>query len=82
MGNPELAIDSARLALALVEKDADAKAKGRINIYHVQQRQCWEALGEIKKAVASRTAACELTQDPKYREQLESKRQELTAKLP
>lgn len=80
LGTPELAIESTRLALALVEKDA--KAQGRINIYHVQQSQCWEALGELEKAEASMTAACELTADPKYREQLESKRQELTAKLP
>ncbi|WP_027923160.1 ATP-binding protein [Pseudomonas sp. URMO17WK12:I12] len=80
MGTPKLAIESAKLALALVEQDK--KAQGRRNIYHVQQSQCWEALGEIEKAVASMAAACELTADPKYREQLESQLQKLTAKLP
>ncbi|WP_197678896.1 hypothetical protein [Pseudomonas arsenicoxydans] len=80
LGTPKLAIESAKLALALVEQDK--KAQGRRNIYHVQQSQCWEALGEIEKAVASMAAACELTADPKYREQLESQLQKLTAKLP
>ncbi|GAB0085123.1 hypothetical protein TOC8172_48370 [Pseudomonas syringae] len=80
LGTPELAIESATLALDMVENDE--KAQGRRNIYHVQQSQCWEALGEVEKAVASMTAACELTTDLKYREQLESQLQKLTAKLP
>ncbi|MEZ3137396.1 tetratricopeptide repeat protein [Stutzerimonas kunmingensis] len=66
---------------ALVLASQDAKALGRLSIYHEQLSMCFDAQGRWQEAVDSAKTACELATDAKYKPALQARLEKLLQKL-